>query len=247
MTQTEKNPKQTVPLRQNRPGQRQQDRLQRIARRRKRRQTLLSVLVASVLVALVIVGVLEYQAYTAHQQVLSANATATSTTKANVRATAGANITATAQVHARATQFAQAVGTAYAGSPTPAAGAAHPPIVTGTPVKTSDGLQYVDIKVGSGTAAKSGDDAFVEYTGWVKSTGKEFDSSFDHGGSAFEVKPLGQAQIIPGFQEGIVGMKPGGTRLITIPPALGYGSQANGPIPANATLLFEVTLLYIQH
>lgn len=247
MTQTEKNPKQTVPLRSNRPGQRQQDRLQRIARRKKRQRILWSVIVAVVLVALVGVGFWQYQAYNTRQQTLFANATATSTTKAHVAATAGANVTATAQVHAKATAYAQAIGTAYAGSPTPSAGAKTLPAVSGTAVKLSDGLQYIDIKTGSGTAAKSGDDVFVEYTGWLQKTGKEFDSSFDHGGSAFEVKPLGQAQVIPGFQEGIVGMQPGGTRRIIIPPSLGYGSTANGPIPANSTIIFDITLVYIQH
>jgi len=247
MTQTEKNPKQTVPLRQGRPGQRQQDRLQRIARRKKRQRILLSVIVAVVLVALVSVGFWQYQAYNTRQQTFFANATATSTTKANAKATVNANVTATAQVHAKATAFAQAIGTAYAGSPTPTAGAKTPPVVSGTPVKLADGLQYIDIKTGSGTAAKSGDDIFVEYTGWLQKTGKEFDSSFDHGGTAFEVKPLGQAQVISGFQEGMVGMQPGGTRRIIIPPSLGYGATATGPIPANATLIFDVTLVYIQH
>ena len=247
MTQTEKNPKQTVPLRSNRPGQRQQDRLQRIARRKKRQRITWSVIVAVVLVALVSGGFWQYQAYNTRQQTLFANATATSTTKAHIAATAGANVTATAQVHAKATAYAQAIGTAYAGSPTPSAGAKTLPAVSDTPVKLPDGLQYIDIKTGSGTAAKSGDDVFVEYTGWLQKTGKEFDSSFDHGGSAFEVKPLGQAQVISGFQEGIVGMQPGGTRRIIIPSSLGYGSTANGPIPANATLVFDITLVYIQH
>lgn len=247
MTQTEKNPKQTTPLRQNRPGQRQQERLQRIARRKKRQRVLLSVLVAVVLVALVSVAFWQYQAYNARQETFAANATATSTTKANATATMNANVTATAQVHAKATAFAQAIGTAYAGSPTPTAGAKTPPVVHGTPVKLPDGLQYIDIKTGSGTAAKAGDDVFVEYTGWLQSTGKEFDSSFDHGGSAFEVKPLGQAQIIQGWNEGLIGMQPGGTRRLIIPPSLGYGSQATGPIPANSTLIFDVTLVYIQH
>ena len=247
MTQTEKNPKQTVPLRSNRPGQRQQDRLQRIARRKKRQRITWSVIVAVVLVALVSVGFWQYQAYNTRQQTLFANATATSTTKAHVAATVGANVTATAQVHAKATAYAQAIGTAYAGSPTPSAGAKTLPAVSGTPVKLSDGLQYIDIKAGSGIAAKSGDDVYVEYTGWLQKTGKEFDSSFDHGGSAFEVKPLGQAQVISGFQEGIVGMQPGGTRRIIIPPSLGYGSTASGPIPANSTIIFDVTLVYIQH
>ena len=245
MTQTEKNPKQTVPLRQNRPGQRQQDRIQRIARRKKRQRITLSIIVAVVLVALVSVAFWQYQAYNTRQQTLAANATSTATAKANVAATAGANVTATAQVHAKATAYAQAIGTAYAGSPTPSAGAKTPSKVSGTAVKLPDGLQYIDIKVGSGTAAKSGDDVFVEYTGWLQKTGKEFDSSFDHGGSALEVKPLGQAQIISGFQEGIVGMQPGGTRRIIIPPALASGIEGQGPIPANSVLIFDVTVVYI--
>ncbi len=229
-----------------RPGQRQQERLQRIARRKRRQQILLSIIVAIVLLALVGVGLRQYQLYTAHQHDLSVAATATGTAKSNAKATTVANVTATAGAQASATALAQAVGTAYAGSPTPSAGPASPPTVTQQPVKLPDGLQYIDIKTGSGTAAKAGSTVTVEYTGWLKSTGKKFDSSFDRGGQPFDVTPLGQAQVIQGWNEGLMGAKAGGIRRLIIPSALGYGPQANGPIPANSVLIFDITVLAVK-
>jgi FKBP-type peptidyl-prolyl cis-trans isomerase len=232
----------------NRPGQRQQERLQRMERRRRRQQIWISTVVSLVLITLVAVGFFQYQRYTAQQQVAASAATATATTKANAAATAAANATATAQVHASATAFANAVLTATAGSPTPSAGPATPPALPGglTPVKLPDGLQYTDIKVGAGPVARQGSTLSVEYTGWLASNSKKFDSSYDHGGQPFQVTPLGQAQVIPGWNEGLVGMRAGGTRRLIIPASLGYGPQANGPIPANATLIFDVTVITVQ-
>lgn len=139
--------------------------------------------------------------------------------------------------------------TAIPATPTPSAGPATPPPLTGTsitPTTLTGGLEYVDIKVGTGTAAQTGSTVSVEYTGWLASNGKKFDSSYDHGGQPFTLT-LGQHQVIPGWEEGLVGMKPGGTRRILIPPALGYGAQGSGStIPPNSTLIFDVTMVSVQ-
>ena len=130
---------------------------------------------------------------------------------------------------------------------TPTAGPASPPTVAGSPANNSDGLQCLDIKVGTGTVAQSGSTVSVEYTGWLASNGQKFDSSYDNGGQPFSVTPLGQAQVIQGWNVGLVGMKAGGTRRIIIPASLGYGAQGSPPkIPANATLIFDVTVLSVS-
>ncbi len=113
-------------------------------------------------------------------------------------------------------------------------------------VTTPSGLQYVDLTVGNGDVAKTGDQVSVHYTGWLQkldgSKGQKFDSSKDRG-QPFQF-PLGQGQVIKGWDEGVQGMKIGGERELIIPPALGYGqSGAGGVIPPNATLIFEVELL----
>lgn len=131
-------------------------------------------------------------------------------------------------------------------TPTPSAGPATPPPVTAAPVKLGDGVQYIDIKQGSGQAAHIGSTLSVQYTGWLQSDGKKFDSSYDHGGQPFSVT-LGQHQVIPGFETGLVGVKAGGTRRLIIPAAQGYGAQGQPPtIPANATLIFDITVVSIQ-
>jgi FKBP-type peptidyl-prolyl cis-trans isomerase len=94
--------------------------------------------------------------------------------------------------------------------------------------------------------ATQGGTVSVEYTGWLESNGKKFDSSYDHGAQPFSVSPLGQANIIKGWNEGLVGMKAGGIRRIILPASLAYGSQSNKIIPANATLIFDVTVLSVQ-
>jgi hypothetical protein len=110
-----------------------------------------------------------------------------------------------------------------------------------TPVKLPDGLKFVDLKIGDGATVKSGDQLTVQYTGWL-STGSEFDSSRPRN-QPFTFT-LGQQQVIPGWDEGVPGMKVGGRRKLIIPPALGYGSQGQAPsIPANATLVFIIEVL----
>ena len=120
-----------------------------------------------------------------------------------------------------------------------------PSKVTGDGTKTADGLQYWDIKVGTGATAAAGQSAKVHYTGWL-TNGKKFDSSLDRG-EPFTVEPLGGAPVIKGWNEGIIGMKVGGKRQLRIPPELAYGANGYpGVIPANATLIFDVQLLSVK-
>lgn len=108
---------------------------------------------------------------------------------------------------------------------------------------TDSGLIIEEIVVGEGDLAEAGQLVSVHYTGWLVD-GKKFDSSKDRN-DPFEFG-LGQRQVIAGWDEGVQGMKVGGTRKLTIPPELGYGARgAGGVIPPNATLVFEVELLGI--
>jgi FKBP-type peptidyl-prolyl cis-trans isomerase len=113
--------------------------------------------------------------------------------------------------------------------------------VNGQPTTTASGLQYWDIVVGTGATATSGSMVKVHYSGFL-TTGQKFDSSRDRG-EPFSF-PLGQGQVIKGWDEGVAGMKVGGQRQLRIPPQLGYGAEgAGGVIPPNATLIFDVELL----
>lgn len=108
-------------------------------------------------------------------------------------------------------------------------------------ITTTSGLQYEDIKVGSGATAKAGNRVSVHYTGWL-TDGRKFDSSKDRN-EPFDFN-LGAGQVIKGWDEGVQGMQVGGIRKLTIPAALGYGARgAGGVIPPNATLIFEVEFL----
>ena len=100
-----------------------------------------------------------------------------------------------------------------------------------------------DEVVGTGAVVKSGDTVSVHYLG-VLTTGQKFDSSRDRG-EPFEFT-VGNHQVIAGWEKGLIGMKVGGKRTLVIPPSLGYGDKAVGPIPANSTLIFEVELLAIK-
>ncbi|NOY17176.1 MAG: FKBP-type peptidyl-prolyl cis-trans isomerase [Gammaproteobacteria bacterium] len=109
---------------------------------------------------------------------------------------------------------------------------------------TDSGLKYEDIAEGNGDTAEAGQLVAVHYTGWL-TDGNKFDSSKDRN-DPFRFK-LGAGNVIRGWDEGVVGMKIGGTRKLTIPANLGYGAQgAGGVIPPNATLVFEVELLEIN-
>ncbi len=110
---------------------------------------------------------------------------------------------------------------------------------------TPSGLQFEDTVLGEGATAQAGRSVQVHYTGWLWKDGEKagkFDSSKDRG-QPFEFD-LGAGMVIRGWDEGVQGMQEGGTRVLIIPPDLGYGARgAGGVIPPNATLCFEVELL----
>lgn len=107
---------------------------------------------------------------------------------------------------------------------------------------TGSGLRYLQLAEGSGAAASSGDTVVVHYTGCL-TDGTLFDASRDRGQPFSFV--LGTGRVIAGWDEGLQGMKPGGERILRIPPELGYGSSGGGPIPPDATLLFRVELVEV--
>jgi len=109
------------------------------------------------------------------------------------------------------------------------------------PTTSPSGLIVEEVVIGNGALAETGQRVKVHYTGWL-TDGTKFDSSKDRDDPF--VFPLGAGHVIKGWDEGVQGMKVGGTRKLTIPPALGYGARgAGGVIPPDATLVFEVELL----
>ena len=113
-----------------------------------------------------------------------------------------------------------------------------------TPTTTMEQLKIEDIKVGTGREVKSGDIVSIHYLGTL-TNGQKFDSSYDRK-QPFETQ-IGVGQVIEGWDKGVVGMKVGGKRKLTIPPAMAYGSQGAGDvIPPNSTLIFEVELIGIK-
>jgi FKBP-type peptidyl-prolyl cis-trans isomerase len=129
-------------------------------------------------------------------------------------------------------------------------GAAAPVATTALAAQASqpNQLKIIDVKVGSGAVAKAGEQVTVHYTGWLYQNGargKKFDSSVDRGQPfAFG---LGAGNVIPGWDQGVAGMKVGGKRTLIIPPDLGYGAGGtpDGTIPPGATLIFDVELLKV--
>lgn len=119
-----------------------------------------------------------------------------------------------------------------------------PTKVTGDGVKTDSGLQYWEIKVGTGAVAQDGSHVKVHYTGWFTS-GKKFDSSVD-ANQPYEFT-IGKGEVIKGWDEGVTGMKVGGKRQLRIPPELAYGAEGYKTIiPPNSTLIFDVQLLGVN-
>ena len=119
-----------------------------------------------------------------------------------------------------------------------------------TPVTYPDGLKVIDLKVGTGAVANTGEDATVQYTGWL-SDGTMFDSSRPRG-TPFDFT-IGQGRVIPGWEEGVPGMRIGGLRKLIIPADLAYGAQGQTDpqtgatiIPPNATLVFEIELISVK-
>ncbi|MFC5462012.1 FKBP-type peptidyl-prolyl cis-trans isomerase [Massilia niabensis] len=142
-----------------------------------------------------------------------------------------------------------ALGLALFLSATAAGAAPATPAAPAKPAAAAPQVQKIDTVVGKGKQAVAGNTVKVHYTGWLsepkapKGRGKQFDSSV--GGEPFTF-PLGMGGVIKGWDQGVAGMKVGGKRTLIIPAALGYGASGAGPIPPNATLVFDVELLDVK-
>lgn len=112
---------------------------------------------------------------------------------------------------------------------------------TGDTVTTDEGARYIDIRTGSGEPAARGRVAEVNYSGYL-TDGTRFDTSCAASRTVLQVG-IGAGQVIPGFEIGITGMRPGGVRRVIFPPELGYGANPQGSIPANSTLIFDIELI----
>jgi FKBP-type peptidyl-prolyl cis-trans isomerase len=121
------------------------------------------------------------------------------------------------------------------------------PLAQGPRTDLQGGLTFIDVKIGTGPAVKIGDHVAMNYVGRLYLGGQKFDASADHG------QPLsfqaGEGQMIPGVDQGILGMKVGGKRQILVPPQMGYGDKGtpDGKIPPNSPIVFDVELVTIQH
>jgi FKBP-type peptidyl-prolyl cis-trans isomerase len=115
----------------------------------------------------------------------------------------------------------------------------------GSPTSPSVNVPFsqTDTVVGAGAAALAGHQVSVSYTGWLYDASKSDQRGTQFDSSNSFTFTLGAGAVIAGWDQGVAGMKVGGTRILVIPPSLGYGSKATGPIPANSTLVFQITLL----
>jgi FKBP-type peptidyl-prolyl cis-trans isomerase len=119
-----------------------------------------------------------------------------------------------------------------------------PTKVSGSGKATASGVQYWDLKPGTGAAAESGKTVSIHYTGWL-ADGKKFDSSLDRG-RPFSFR-LGEGSVIKGWDEGVAGMKVGGKRQLKVPAASAYGDEGKGGVvPPSATLTFEIQLVDVK-
>jgi FKBP-type peptidyl-prolyl cis-trans isomerase FkpA len=118
-----------------------------------------------------------------------------------------------------------------------------------SPLTPAPAFMQTDLRAGTGTAAANGNVLTVQYTGWIYDDSKadqkglQFESNV--GGTAFQFQ-LGSGQVIAGWDQGLVGIQPGGIRRLVIPPAMAYGGVRRGPIPPNATLIFEIEVTAIE-
>jgi FKBP-type peptidyl-prolyl cis-trans isomerase len=118
-----------------------------------------------------------------------------------------------------------------------------------SPTAPAPAFSQTDLRVGGGTQAASGSNLTVTYTGWLYDAsrpdqkGLRFESNV--GGTPFTFT-LGVAQVIQGWDQGLVGVQAGGIRRLVLPPALAYGSVRNGPIPPNSTLIFDVEVTAVE-
>ena len=209
---------------------REQRRQKRAERQRRTRLILGGIILFSILFIAIIIFTSWFRNNQAQK---IANATATVQIATNSVYTATAIVLQTANANAQATLEA-------------IASTVKPMTFTGVPtdtVKLDSGLQYKDLVVGTGQETKTGNLVSVHYTGWL-TDGTKFDSSVDRG-QPFEFS-AGAGNVIKGWDDGVVGMRIGGYRILVIPPNMAYGPQGQGSIPANATLVFEIVLLNIK-
>ncbi len=116
-----------------------------------------------------------------------------------------------------------------------------PPPIDVEGVTTPSGLQIFDVIIGDGEEVRPGDAAAIHFAGWLES-GVRFDTSLEDEGEPFPFV-LGLGQVVAGWDEGIVGMKPGGVRRLIVPPELGYGAQGSDDVPPNAVLTYDIELV----